>query len=68
MITLLVLMFEEHPLVREPETQRGEIERHGRMEIRLEASQPSVCPSSVFNDPQHLTRAHLSSLHHTHSQ
>lgn len=63
MITLLVLMLEEQPPVREPETHRGEREWHGKMESRLEASQPSVCPSSVFNDPQHLTRAVLPLTH-----
>lgn len=31
---------------------------------RPEASQPSACPSSVFNDPQHLNTAHLSRLPH----
>lgn len=37
-------------------------------ECSLEASQPSVRPPPVFNDPQHLTRAHLSklALSHTH--
>lgn len=62
-------MLEEQPLVRKPVKERHKEvrERHGRMESRPEASQPSVCPSSVFNDPQHLTRAHLSSLLHTHT-
>lgn len=60
---IIMLMLAEQLLQREPERQkRGERERHGRMERRLEASQPSVRPSSVFNDPQHLTRAHLSSF------
>lgn len=71
MITLLVLMLEEQPLVREPEPERHKVVRESDMdgmESRPAASQPSVCPSSLFNDPKHLNRAHLSSLPHAHSQ